>query len=142
MNDVTQIPVIRKKIREKKLQYAELKSLATNSGTIRYDKDRVQTSIAGNKTESLIAEYIEVEEEIKYLQHKLQENLDEFSFVYDLMHDDREKMYLRMRYVEGVKDLTGAFECSRWTLYRLNIVALKNYRDLRQKYVTFAETNI
>lgn len=42
----------------------ELKLSATSGGAIRYDKDKVQTSIAGSKLETDVCRYVDLQEEI------------------------------------------------------------------------------
>lgn len=136
-NDIEMIPFLKKKINELQLRVYELKEMSINAGAIRYDKDPVQTSPNGGRLEKMVTEYCELERQIGFLKIDLKNQIAEFEKIYDLMDDDKEKMFLRMKYVEGVEtgEMQKAFACSRWTLYRLDKKALKSYRILRYKTV-------
>lgn len=136
-NDIEMIPFLKKKINELQLRVYELKEMLINAGAIRYDKDPVQTSPNGGRLEKMVTEYCELERQIGFLKIDLKNQIAEFEKIYDLMDDDKEKMFLRMKYVEGVEtgEMQKAFSCSRWTLYRLDKKALKSYRILRYKTV-------
>lgn len=136
-NDIEMIPFLKKKINELQLRVYELKEMSINAGAIRYDKDPVQTSPNGGRLEKMVTEYCELERQIGFLKIDLKNQIAEFEKIYDLMDDDKEKMFLRMKYVEGVEtgEMQKAFSCSRWTLYRLDKKALKSYRILRYKTV-------
>lgn len=136
-NDIEMIPFLKKKINELQLRVYELKEMSINAGAIRYDKDPVQTSPNGGRLEKMVTEYCELERQIGFLKIDLKSQIAEFEKIYALMDDDKEKMFLRMKYVEGVEtgEMQKAFACSRWTLYRLDKKALKSYRILRYKTV-------
>ncbi len=67
-----QIKVLDTKIKQKEKQIEYLKEAAQGAGAIRYDEDRVQVSMTDSKLESLVTQYMtleqEVQEQILYLE--------------------------------------------------------------------------
>lgn len=59
-----QVSVLNVKIDQKQMQYEELLQTATSTGAIRYDKERVQTSLSGDSTSSIVCKYIDLQKEI------------------------------------------------------------------------------
>lgn len=95
-----QIKVLETKIKQKEEQIEYLKEGASGAGAIRYDKDKVQTSMTDSKLESLVIQYMtleqEVQEQILHLEqvrHRIIGEIQE-------LHDDRYINVLFKRYVE------------------------------------------
>lgn len=95
-----QIKMLETKIKQKEEQIEYLKEAASGAGAIRYDKDKVQTSMMDSKLESLIIQYMtleqEVQEQILHLEqvrHRIIGEIQE-------LHDDRYINVLFKRYVE------------------------------------------
>ena len=95
-----QIKVLETKIKQKEEQIEYLKEAASGAGAIRYDKEKIQVSMTDSKLESLVIQYItleqEVQEQILHLEqvrHRIIGEIQE-------LHDDRYINVLFKRYVE------------------------------------------
>ena len=95
-----QIKMLETKIKQKEEQIEYLKEAASGAGAIRYDKDKVQTSMTDSKLENLVIQYMtleqEVQEQILHLEqvrHRIIGEIQE-------LHDDRYINVLFKRYVE------------------------------------------
>ena len=58
------IKVLDTKIKNTEERIETLKAAASGAGSIRYDKERVQTSMIDSKLESLVLQYIELEDKV------------------------------------------------------------------------------
>lgn len=61
-----QVMLLNEKINQKQLQYDELIQTATSTGAIRYDKERVHTSISGDKMGNIVSKYIDLQNGINH----------------------------------------------------------------------------
>ena len=95
-----QIKVLDTKIKQKEEQIEYLKEAAGGAGAIRYDKDKVQTSCSDSKLESMIIEYMQLEQEVQEQKLHLEKVRDVIIGQIHNLHDDRYISVLFKRYVE------------------------------------------
>lgn len=99
-----QIGVLDSKINHKQKQLDELKILATCTGGMSNDGDRVQTSKRGDRMSEAVAKYVDLEREIdREIDQYIALKGKVISQIYDLEAGENTKLYieiLTMRYVE------------------------------------------
>ena len=64
-----QIELFDEKIKQKKSELHDLKLIATSTGGMNYDADRVQTSPTGDTLVNKVAKYVDLEAEIEREMH-------------------------------------------------------------------------
>lgn len=94
-----QIKILDTKIKQKEDQYFEIYNTPTNIGA-RYDKELVQTTRTGDKTEKLVIKYLQFEEEISEQKLKFYEIKNRIINEIQELSDDRYINVLYKRYVE------------------------------------------
>lgn len=95
-----QIKILDTKIKQKEDQYFEIYNAATNAGVIRYDKELVQTTRTGDRTEKLVIKYSQLEKEISEQKLKFHEIKNRIINEIQELSDDRYINILYKRYVE------------------------------------------
>ena len=95
-----QIKILDTKIKQKENQYFEIYNAATNAGAIRYDKELIQTTRIGDRTEKLVIKYLKLEEEISEQKLKFHEIKNRIINEIQELSDDRYINVLYKRYVE------------------------------------------
>lgn len=66
---LSQIELFDEKIKQKKSELHDLKLIATSTGGMNYDADRVQTSPTGDTLVNKVAKYVDLEAEIEREMH-------------------------------------------------------------------------
>ena len=95
-----QIKVLDTKIKQKEEQIEYLKEAAGGAGAIRYDKDKVQTSCSDSKLESMIIQYMTLEQEVQEEKLKFEQARQIIINQIQELNDDRYINVLFKRYVE------------------------------------------
>jgi hypothetical protein len=95
-----QIRVLDTKIRQKEEQIESLKLSADGAGAIRYDKDIVQVSKVDSKMESIVVQYVAIEEEVKKQKLHLEQMKQIIIDQIQELTDDRYINVLFKRYVQ------------------------------------------
>lgn len=95
-----QIKILDTKIKQKEDQYFEIYNAATNAGEIRFDKELVQTTRTGDRTEKLVIKYSQLEKEISEQKLKFHEIKNRIINEIQELSDDRYINILYKRYVE------------------------------------------
>ena len=95
-----QIKVLDTKIKQKEEQIEYLKEAAGGAGAIRYDKDKVQTSCSDSKLESMIIQYMTLEQEVQEEKLKFEQARQKIINQIHELNDDRYINVLFKRYVE------------------------------------------
>ncbi len=95
-----QIKLLDSKIKQKEEQIEYLKEAASSAGAIRYDKDKVQVSMTDSKLESLVIQYMQLEQEVQEQKLHLEQVRDKIICQIHNLQDDRYVNVLFKRYVE------------------------------------------
>lgn len=95
-----QIKMLDTRIKQKQEQYNRLVEKASNPGSIRYDKDIVQTSKTGDRLQKIIEQYVDLEKVIQ--EEQLNFEMMKHTIINQIqsLNDDRYMNVLFKRYVE------------------------------------------
>lgn len=98
-----QVLLLEEKINQKQMQYKELLRTATLTEAVRYDKEKVQTSLTNDSMSNVVIRYIELQEEINH-------DIDNFIDVKNKVITEIQALsntkfvnLLFMRYIQGKK---------------------------------------
>lgn len=110
----------------------ELRNLLTG-GAIRYDKDKVQTSLSNDRMTDIVAKIIELEEIIDDDIDKLVSYKTKARELIEMLEDDMEKVILYKRYFDGKTFEQIAVECNySWRqMHRVHGKALQNLEKIK-----------
>lgn len=101
---LSQVRAMEVRIRHKEIQLNELKEIATSGGAIRYDKDKVISTVRTDKLEAQVVKYVDLENEIRADIQRYLETKNRIIAEIHSMTDSRYMDVLFKRYVEG-KDI-------------------------------------
>lgn len=98
-----QVLLLEEKINQKQMQYKELLRTATLTEAVRYDKEKVQTSLTDDGMSNIVIRYIELQEEINH-------DIDNFIDIKNKVITEIQALsnvkfvnLLFMRYIQGKK---------------------------------------
>lgn len=98
-----QVLLLEEKINQKQMQYKELLRTATLTEAVRYDKEKVQTSLTNDSMSNVVIRYIELQEEINH-------DIDNFIDIKNKVITEIQALsnvkfvnLLFMRYIQGKK---------------------------------------
>ena len=91
------------KIKQRKEQIRELQSLASGQGSFDYSKERVQTSVGGDKLSENVSRYVDIEKEVDKLIAEFTAKKDRIISEIQSLEDSRYIEILYKRYVEFKK---------------------------------------
>jgi len=126
-----QVLLLDEKINQKQMQYEELLQTATLIGAVRYDKEKVQTSLTDDGMSNGVIRYIELQEEISCdidnfidVKNKIITEIQELSNV-KFVH------LLFMRYIRGKRldEIAGSLNYSYQYVRELHSHALKAFAE-------------
>ena len=95
-----QIRIFDTRIRQKRDLYIEIRESALSVGSIRYDKEQVQTSKSGDTLEKNVIRYLELEEQLEKESEELLNLKNKIINEIQSLDDDRFINILYKRYVE------------------------------------------
>ena len=127
-----QIKVLDTKIKQKEERIEYLKEAAGGAGAIRYDKDRVQTSLTDSKLESLVIQYMQFEQEVACMKKRYYFMLHHACNILEKnLSEDKEKTVLKKIYIHDMSYnmIAKAYGVSRWTIYRWRDSAFEHLKD-------------
>lgn len=112
-------------------QVSELRNLLTG-GAIRYDTDKVQTSLNPDKMSDIVSKIIELEEKINDDVDKLVDLKNEARILIEKMNNDIDKVILYKRYFSNKTFEQIAVECnySYRQVKRKHDIAVKNFEKI------------
>lgn len=113
---------------------SDLRSLATCAGVQPFH-DRVQTSRKNDKTASTVVRIMEAENRIKAEIEHLAECLSMRLWLIEQMDDEREKLLLTLRYIQGMSfvQITMKMNYSESQVYAIHQDALNHFWEIHQK---------
>lgn len=128
------------KIKQRKEQIRELQSLASGQGSFDYSKERVQTSVGGDKLSENVSRYVDIEKEVDKLIAEFTVKKDKIISEIQSLEDSRYIEILYKRYVEFKSFERIACEMNynyTWTceLHGKSLKAFERAETNRRKYV-------
>ena len=113
-------------------QVNELRSLLCG-GAIRYDKDKVQSSVDPDSMTDIVAKIIELEQKINEDIDRLIDIKTKAREMIEMLENDREKVILYKRYFDGKSFEELAVECGySWRqVHRIHGKALVNLEKIK-----------
>ena len=132
------IKVLDTKIKNTEERIETLKAAASGAGSIRYDKERVQTSMIDSKLESLVLQYIELEDKVMQMKARKKHLIQTALMQIDNLSSDKDQRILKMIYIDfmSYNKIARYFDVSRWTIYRWRDEALEHFSDTNKDIVS------
>lgn len=126
-----QVLLLNEKINQKQIQYKELLHIATSAGAIRYDKERVQTSLTGDSMSNIVSKYVDLQQEIN-------SDIDHFIDMKNKIINEIQSLsdvkfikLLFMRYIQGkrLEEIAVDLDYSYQYVKELHGYALKSFTE-------------
>ena len=96
-----EIRVITERIKQKEIQLECLRETAGGAAAIRYDKDRVQTTIADSPLERDVLRIIELSDDIFEMKMKWQALVAEAKEKINALENENDRIVLTMHYIQA-----------------------------------------
>lgn len=127
-----QVRYIDSEIRAKKERIETIRSAATGLTCIRYDKDKVQSSMSGSKNENMILDYMDMEDElIQLIEYRKEAQKKVSDAISRCDMKDNWKWVLHLYYVNGFgfRRIANEKQRSIWTIYKWHKSGIECFED-------------
>jgi len=124
---LTALVILEQKIRRAEIELEEFYSLIGGLTAIRYDKDRVQTSLEDVLSKNM-AQLDEMQRRLNELRSQVPVVMESVTGLINKLEDEKGKTILYYRFISNVKfdDIANKMGYSRQNIYRIYGESIKN----------------